>query len=173
MAFKGGLQNASISFQEIPSAGYLSGNTYPYPPARVQANFGSGYGVDQLDGVSAQILTLAASTPQTVNLFTSLVDLLGNAISPARIKFLAFKNLSTTDGQNVLVGDAGSNEFDGFLSASSKLTIFPSSPLNDGFTVINAPNATGMPITSANANLKFDPGANAINLVLIVGTASE
>lgn len=168
----GGLSGTQISFSETPASGFLAGTTFQIPATRVQCYLKQGTGVDQCDGVSAEIISLVASTPQIVDLSALTDAITGAALTVARIVFIAFKNLATTDGYNVLIGDAATNEFDGFLSAAATMTLFPSSPLNDGFVVISAPNATGMPVNSTHKALKLDPGSNAIQVVMIVGTRS-
>ena len=171
-SFRGGLSNAQITFTETPASGLFNGISQPYPNQRIQALFTPGTAADQVDGVCEMILNLAASTPQTINLLTGLTDLNGTALTVAHISFLAIKNLSTTDGQTVLVGNAASNPFEGFVSGINTLSIYPSSSQNDGFLVLAAPNMTGIPVNSTSCNLKFDPGTNAVSVLLVVGTRS-
>jgi hypothetical protein len=169
--FSGGLSGAVIRFSEVPGSGYLSGTTFAIPPVALNCNFTSGTPADNLDGVSAVLLTLAASTPQTLDL-TALVDLFGNAITAARARFFYFQLVTPTDGHTVAIGNNGSNDFTGFVSSGGTITLYPSSPLNGGFVLISAPNTTAMVINSTHKNLKFDPGSNAASVLVLIGTAS-
>ena len=131
----------------------------------------SGTALDQLDTIHAKTYALAASTPQTIDLM-ALADVLGNAISFARIDLIAIRVQDQVDGQVLLVGGAGTGEFDGFLTSGGKLTVFPSTATNDGYFILQAPNATGMPVGSGSHLLKLDPGANAMSVDLIIGGRS-
>ena len=117
------------------------------------------------------LYALAASTPQTLDL-TTLQDPHGNALTVTRSRYIAFKLLSSTDGQTVKVGNYGSNDFLGFVSSGGTVTVYPSTANNDGFTVFSAPNTTGMAVDGTHKNLKLDPGSTAASLLVIVGTSS-
>lgn len=155
----------------IPSSGPQAGQPTTIADVRLKSDLTTGTLADQVDGRADLLLTFVASTPQTIALNT-LVDIYGAALTVARVRYLAFKILATTDGFNLLVGGAASNEWVGFLPAGSKMTVFPSSAKNDGFTIISAPGTTAMQVTGGSFNLKLDPGANAFQARLIIGTCS-
>lgn len=127
----------------------------------------SGTGADQLALVYAKTLTFAASTPQTLNL-QSLVDPLGNAISFSQVRFIAYRIQSSNPAYVILNGGAASNQWTGRLNSGGIETWFPSSAANDGFSIIQAPSATGIPVTSSSCDMKLDPGANAVGAVDLV-----
>jgi hypothetical protein len=162
---------ATASFNAKVASGYLAGTNLPITPARIQSYFASGTLLDQIDGLSPMLLTFVASTPQTLDL-TALTDALGTAITTARVRFVLFKNLATTDGYNLTVGGAGANEWNGPLSSGGKLTVGPSTASNDGFALLSAPHTTGYPVSGTSKLLKLDPGANAFQSVILIGTSS-
>ena len=169
---KGGLSNVQAQFTQTPSSGIFTGSPVQLPPQQFQALFANGTLSDQIDGLSAQLLTFSASTPQTIAL-NALTDFQGNALTVNRIRFLAFKNLSAVDNDYFLVGDAaGSYEWDGWLSAAATAKIFPGTAANNGFVIISAPGTTAMPVGTSAYNLKIDPGTLAKQLILLIGTSS-
>jgi hypothetical protein len=171
--FGGGLSNAQAAFNQTPSSGVFAGNNVQFPTVRLQSAFKAGVAADQIDGYSQVNLALAASTPQNVDLM-ALVDFQGVALTVLHIAFIAIKVLTPGDGFVILVGAAGANEFNGFVSAAGTVTVYPPSPtgLNDGFTVFSAPSTTGMPVSSSHHLLKFDPGTTAQNVIVLIGTRS-
>jgi hypothetical protein len=170
---KGGISAAQAQFSEVPASGIFAGTSVTLPSQRFQALFQNGTLTDQIDGLSAQLLTFAASTSQTIAL-NALTDFLGNTLTVARVPFIAFRNLSVVDNDCFTVGDAVTDEWDGFLSAAGTMLVYPSSvgSVNDGFVVISAPGTTAMPVGGSNYNLKINPGSLAKSLILLVGTRS-
>jgi hypothetical protein len=166
----GGLSTFA-SFTAKATTGYQTGTAIPISPARLFSTFTAGLAADQLDNLAPILLTFVASTPQTIDL-TALSDVLGLAITAARVRFILIRNLSTTDGFNLLVGGAGTNEWNGPLSSGGKLTVGPSSAGNDGAVLLSAPNTTGYPVSSTSKLLKLDPGANAFQAIVLIGTSS-
>jgi hypothetical protein len=174
MSVKGGLANAQVQFTETPSTGLFAGTSQSYPNLRIQSTFSPGVLADQCDGIAFLPLAFAASTPQTIDL-NALVDFYtGATLTVARVPFIAFKNLSQLDNDFFTVGDAVTNEWDGFLSAAGTMLVYPSSPgaANDGFTVISAPGLTAMPAGVSTYNLKINPGTLAKSLIVVIGTRS-
>jgi hypothetical protein len=166
----GGLPGTAV-FRETFGSGPYNGSTLGFPSKRLQSYFNAGTALDQIDGVSFNLVTIPASTPQTLDL-TALVDLVGNPLTVARVRFLAIKVLTATDGIKVLVGNNGSNDFVGFVSAGGTITVYPSSPGNDGFAIFSAPNTTAAAVDATHKILKFDSGSSAATVLVIVGTAS-
>lgn len=169
-----GGSSAVVQFTESPSSGYLANQSIQIPSAgeRVRAYFSPGTAADKCDGLAALSLTFAPSVPQNVDLLALIDIITGAALTVARVRFFLIKVLSQVDAAVLLVGGAGANEWDGFLSSGGKMTVFPSSAANDGFTEIAAPNNTGIPVTAGSHILKLDPGANAMTVVVLIGTAS-
>lgn len=170
-SFFGGLVNGQVRFDVIPGTGYLAGTDFPLTPCPTRANYAPGTAADQLDGVSYVLMTLLASTPQTIDL-TALVDVFGVAITAARVRFLASKNLTGTDGIYTLIGNNGSNDWLGMLSATGTARLWTSSPLNDGLLLWNAPNTTAGVVDATHKIIKYDPGTTAQTVLAIIGTAS-
>jgi hypothetical protein len=170
---KGGLSNAQAQFNQNPATGIFAGSTVALPPQRFQSMFQNGILSDQIDGLSAQLLSFTASTPQTIAL-NALTDFDGAALTAVRARFVALKNLSQVDNDFFLVGDAVTDEWDAFISAAATLTIFPASAgaANDGFVIISAPGVTAMPIGGSNFNLKINPGTLAKQMILLIGVCS-
>lgn len=133
----------------------------------------NGIGVDQFNLKHSKTYSLAASTPQIINLYDgSLLDIYGGPAAFRRLILFAYRLQATNDTFSALIGGAGANEWIGWLAAGSKVQAFPSTAGgNHGWTVITAPNATGMPVTPTSRLLKIDPGLNAVGAfdVLILG----
>ena len=130
-----------------------------------------GTAADQVDGWAWATLAMAASTPQVVDL-SAMVDLQGNPLTAARARLIAIRWGCQADAVPLLVGGAGTNEFDGFLSGGGKIAVPPSSPGNDGWLVIAAPQTSGMPIDATHRLLKLDPQAGAGQVDLVVAACS-
>lgn len=171
----------NAQFQLTPQAGVLAGQQLPLGINLAAAFRKSGVAQDQCDSIHIKRYTFAASTPQTIDL-QSLANILadGATVSLAKVRLIAIKVHWTTDAANLLVGGAGANEWDGFLSSGGKLTVAPSSPgvaagstANDGYFALAAPNLAGIPVTSTSHLLKLDPGTQAGDVtILIAGTSS-
>jgi hypothetical protein len=134
----------------------------------------AGVLADQCDTLHMKTYSFVASTPQTIDLST-LTDIYGNAISfsGGRVRVLAIKINSTTDGVNLILGDSVTNEWDAFLSAAGTLTVFPGTANNDGFFILAAPNTTGMAVSSSHKTLKLDPGSNTFTADVIIAGCSS
>jgi hypothetical protein len=157
-----------ISFTQFAAIGATPADDTPVAVLALRGAFNaSGVAADQCDLIYARPLTFVASTPQTLDL-TALTDPAGNAISFARVRFLAIRIRDTTAGHVLLVGGAGTNEWGGFLSSGAILTVFPSTAANDGFFLLPAPNTTGIVVSGTSKLLKLDPGAVALGIVDVV-----
>jgi hypothetical protein len=169
-----GSATVNAAFQQIPTTGFMATeNPVPVLPIGMSLNTNfqtNGTAANQIQLGTGIHLSLVASTPQTIDL-TALTDLQGNAFSLAAVRYLAIRNNSTTDTQNLTVGGAAT-PFVGFWS--STVTIWPSTTgsgsanQNSGYEVFQAPNTTGAPVTGGSKLLKFDPGANAFTVDIIV-----
>ncbi len=126
--------------------------------------------LDQCNLVHCKTYTLAASTPQTINL-QSLLDIFGNSVDLARVRFIAIRNNSQVDGQVLQAGGAGTDPWVGLCSSgTATVPIYPSTANNDGFAIFQMPNSTGAAVGPTNCNLELNPGSNAYTVdVLIAG----
>lgn len=167
-----GLAGATINFAHTPDVGFFAGQARTILE-KFNTQFRlSGTIADECDIISANQWTFSASTPQTKDMLADLIDPAGNAVAPARARLIAVKWLSKTDNVPLLIGDAVTNEWDGFISAGATLKVFPSSLINDGWFVLTAPNTTGIPIDSTHKALKFDPQTAAGDVIFILAGCS-
>jgi hypothetical protein len=160
--------NISAVFTQVLNFG-IGQSTNLQEPMTLRSTFNvSGTLADQCTKLYSARLSLVASTPQTIDL-QSLVDASGATISFNAIRFLAVRNNAATDGWILLVGAAGSNAFEAFVSSAGTFTVYPSSAANDGFTVFQVPNTTGGTVDSTHHNLKLDPGAHSFTADVLIG----
>lgn len=171
MASVTGTISCNIQGVYTPATGPLAGQTLNLSEVLSCILRTSGVAADQVDGIYFGQLTLAASTPQTPDV-RALTDVLGNSLVPARARVVAMKWYSQADNVPALVGGAGANEWDGFLSSGGTISVFPSSASNPGFLVMTAPQTTGIPITSTSHLLKVNPQTASGQFDLILFTCS-
>jgi hypothetical protein len=160
-----------IAFNFTQPIAYGIGQTQPLPIPLVFRSLYRTYGtlIDQCNLIHSKTYTFVASTPQLIDL-KSLLDAVGVTIALARVRLLAVRVNSQTDGQVLLLGANGANDWLGLSSTGSTVTVYPSSPQNDGFAVWQMPNTTGAPVGSSTHLLKADPGSNAFTVdILIAG----
>jgi hypothetical protein len=164
----------SWNFNFSPQSGPFSGQVLS-ANRTLQALFKvAGVLADQVDTLYADTLTFVASTPQIIDLTNITAQtILGNPVDFARVRFIAIRVNSITDGQVLLVGDSVTNEWDAFLSAAGILTVFPGTAANNGFFVLSAPNTTGMVVSGSHKTLKLDPGANAFTVDIVIAGCSD
>jgi hypothetical protein len=169
MANVTGTCNPTISFTQVGQLGTDPAGSIP-EALSFRGNFTtSGSALNQVQKIHAKTYTLAASTPQTPDL-TSLLDISGATISFTTIDLIAYRIQSVVDTFTVTLGAAGANEWNGWLTSGSKVIAFPSTTVNDGYTIVQAPNTTGMAVGGSSKLLKIDPGTNAVgafDLILI------
>lgn len=137
----------------------------------------SGTLLDQCDTLHMATYTFVASTTQTIDLIGgTLLDIYGQPAIFARVKLFLMKFLGTTNGQKLILGAAGSNEWSGtsqMLGATgSLLNVLASTANNDGYVVVGAPNTTGYVADSTHKILKMDPGSGAFSVELIIAGCS-
>lgn len=167
-----GTSSITLSFSQTPSSGFLSSTPIPLAESVRTVFRTSGVAADQVDGIYAKTITFVASTPQTIDV-SALTDIFGNTITAARARLVAIKVKWVTDNVPLLVGGAGANEWDGFLTSGGKVSVFPSSSTNDGFFIISAPQTTGIPINGTSKLLKLDPQTAAGDIDIIIATCSS
>lgn len=169
-AISGGMVG-NAGFTQVPTSGFFSGVPIAIPSVRLQQQVTPGTGADQLDGLSPILLNLAASTPQVIDLL-SLVDFAGNALTVARVSFIAVKIITGSDGAVVQLDGTASNGFTGLASGGAAVKVYPGTAKNDGFTVFSAPGATGMPVSSSNHLISVNPQSTAQTVLIVIGTRS-
>lgn len=144
-----------------PTAGILAGSAQTLN-ARPGATFGSsGTLADQCDLIHIKTYTFVAATPQTIDMAT-LADPYGAAQAWARARLLAFRVRWATDNLPLLVGATGANGWTALTGDSTgAVRVYPSSAINDGFTVWAFPQTSGAAISGTDHLLKLDPGTAA------------
>jgi hypothetical protein len=164
--------NVSVQINQALSFGIGQTSTLPVA-ASFRTTFNvSGVLADQCDLLHAKTYTLVASTPQTIDL-TALLDPVGAAVVFARVRLVAIRVKSITDGAVLLLGASGANDWTGLVSTAGTVKVYASSALNDGFTIFQMPNTTGAVVTSAGQRLvKLDPGTNAMLVDILIAGCS-
>ncbi len=164
----------TLNFNQTPSSGPLANTPIQFGPAVQAVLKAGGVAADQIDTVHDKVYTFVASTAQPLDL-SSLTDVLNNAITfvGGRVRLIAFQFQGEVDGSYLLLGNAGTNEWDAFLSAGGTLKVFPATATNDGFFILSAPNTTGMPVDSTHKILEMTPSAHAFSVRVVVAGCSS
>jgi hypothetical protein len=163
----------AIRLRRAPTSGFFGGETLKYDRTLKALFTASGVAADQCNLLYVKRHTFVASTAQLINLSAAVSDD-GYTSNFFRVRFLAARVLSTTDGASLTLDNAGqaSNPFLGFLNAAGTLKVFPSSANNDGFLILAAPNTAGA-LVGTGVNLRLLPSAHAFDAdVIIAGGAS-
>ena len=149
--------NPNVSFTLTGQVGTNPSGQVPQTMG-LAGQFAPGAAADQVNWLHSRTYNFAASTPQTIDL-TALTDVMGTAFSFAAVRWLMYRIQATNAAFVVTVGGAGTNEWNGWLTSGSKALWYPSSALNSGYTIQQAPSATGMPVTGTSRFFKEDgPG---------------
>lgn len=108
----------------------------------------NGTGANQAQAVYAAQRTLAASTPETLDLNGVLLDAFGATVSIAKVKALVIY-AAAANVNDVVVGGVGANAFiSPFGSNTDKINVKPG-----GMLVLIAPDANGYAVTASTADL--------------------
>ncbi len=171
-----GTVNTNYSFTEAISTGLVTANNLAATISR-NITYGNGTASGQIDMLYAKKLVLNA-TPTTLDL-TALTDLNGDALNFARIREMIIQNLATTAAYVVTVGGAGASAWLGFFGTSTSTLFLPTNvgatgnystlQLSDPYTV---GATTGAYVGASSKYLKLDPGANVINVNVILAGCS-
>lgn len=162
--------NLAITFQELLTYGGVQTSTLPVPMVLRSIFNVSGALADQCNKLYMARLTFVTSTPQTLDLNALTDAVTGAAISFGLVRVLAIRVNSTTDGQKLLAGNSGTNEWNAIISNGGTIAVYASSLVNDGFVIFQIPGTTGAVVDGTHKTLKLDPGANAFTAdVLIAG----
>lgn len=170
MAVVKGSSQLTLTFSELISAGVVSPvNLSASLPITTQ--YSNGTGANQVDLIYSKQLTLAASTPQTLDL-TSLTDLAGGAANFARVRELLIEVVDETVDHNVTLGNAASNAWAPFWGATGTDKVFAGSyrHFSDPTTVGASKGAV---VSGTSKALMLDPGSNTVVVnVIIVGCSA-
>jgi hypothetical protein len=133
----------------------------------------SGSAIDQCDLIYCKNYPLTAA-PVVIDL-QSITDVLAGSIAFARLRMIALRNNGTGDGQIVLIGANGANDFLGLTASAATVTLnlYPSTGANDGFMIFQAPNVTGMLVGSSTHLLKLDPQSATLSVDLLLAGCAE
>lgn len=129
--------------------------------------FSSGVGLNQIDRLFADQRTISGSGTDALDFAGGgLLDILGNAWAPARMKLLIVKNLGPNDIQVVRPASNGIP----FLLAVSDGAQIPTG----GIVMLLWPSAAGIVVTAGTGDLLniVNTAAGSIDYVIIVGGAS-
>lgn len=164
-----GTNTLQTNFQQTTTFG-VGGSGFLVNPVKFLSSFqAAGVIADTCNLFYAATLSLAA-TPTTLDLKSGLLDIGGLALVFVRVRFVALRVNSTTNGQVLVIGNSVTNEWNAFLSATGTLTIAAGTASNNGFFMLQAPNTTGYLVGSSSKTLKLDPGASTFTVdVLIAG----
>jgi hypothetical protein len=169
MANVSGNTQLTANLTQQKTAGVITAQTFP-ANISLSTIYTNGTGAGQVDQLYGAALTLAGAAT-TINL-QNFVDISGaTATNAARVRVLMIQNTDTVAGHNIIVGNATTNPWAGFLNAAGTITIPPG-----GRLIIEDPSttgATGGGVTGTTSlNLKFDPGANTVPCNIIIGCSS-
>lgn len=165
-----GTTSVSVNITDVSTTG-LAGTsqataTINLGSTTTQWTAGSSNAAGTCDIVYSHHFTLAAS-PTSINL-QSLAGPNGETFVCAHVRFIALR-ITSLDGKTLAIGAAGSNEFDGFLGNGDLFTAYPGSP----YILLNAPLATAPVVDSTHRLIKVDPGANTVDVdVVILGNST-
>lgn len=162
----------NASFSETISTGFPDPLSGSQAITQTDSYVTSGTGSGQIDTVYAAQFSLAASTPQTINL-TSLTDPLGKSISFARVRDFVVQNTASTSGYDCQVYASASNGWavlpasSGPLYARAGSVVRLSDKLSTG-------SGAGNIVSGSSNSVTFNPGSNAVTInVWIVGGSAQ
>ncbi len=130
----------------------------------------SGVGANQADKVFSDTRTITASATDSLDLAGTLLDALGDAFTPARIKAL-YVFAASANTNNVNVTRPATNGVPLFLAASDGIPVRPG-----GLFMWLAPDATGIAVTATTADLidivNSGAGTSVTYDILIIGASA-
>lgn len=130
-----------------------------YPnPLRADQSYSSkarftaiGASANQFSELYSAIRTLAGGANETLDLYGSLTNQLGETINFARVKVIVVELLTTTAASSITVGNAASNVFTGPLGGTTPTVTIA----NGGGMAFWRSDATGWTVTNSSTdNLK-------------------
>lgn len=158
--------NAALS-----SAGDLATGTVPLT-VRHAVNLASGTGAGAADKVFSDRRTLAASGTEDLDLAGVLIDAFGATVTLARVKGL-YIAAAAGNTNNVVVGNASSNGWATFLSATGTVTLRPGA----AFLAMAGPaDATAWAVTASTGDLlhvaNSGSGTSVTYDVVVIGASA-
>ena len=156
------------AFNEVISTGLLSQLNLP-AALNVQNTYTNATtGALTIDQIHAKVYSLAGTTT-TIDL-TSVLDLAGNSMNFARVRDFIVYNQDTTTSHIVNVYKGASNGWSYLPASTGPLICVANGGLIWLHDPSNALSTNGMVTSGSSKTITFDPGANTVNLsVLIVG----
>ena len=146
------------------------GSAYRPLPFPATIDMESGTGNNQADLIFSDQRTLAASANESLDLAGVLVDAFGTALTFVKVKAIYIRAASTNGG-NIVVGNAATNAFVGPFGAATHTLAIPAG----GYLELVAP-VGGWTVTAATGDLlriaNSDAGAAATYDIVIVGTSA-
>lgn len=166
-----GTARSSVSFNHIPDTGFLANQPLNLEMILAAVFKASGVTADQVDKIHAKTYSFTASTSQTINL-QSLLDIEGGTFSLARVRVLAIRVKSTTDGAYLSVEPDATNGWDNSLLLPGGFRVLAKTTTNDGFVVFVAPNTTGYEVDASNRVILLTPSAHAFDVDVVIAGCS-
>ncbi len=170
MAVVVGTQSFSASFTQTVTSGLTVTQT-PRGAVTQSLSYTNGTAANMVDFLYAKRLTLAVSTPQTIDL-QALADIAGNTVNMLRVREFIVQVVDTTLSHTVLV-EAGASNGWAILPAGGIIA----APGGTGIVHLSDPVSVGGGVGyvtgSGSKTVKFDPGAIQIIIdVLIAGCSA-
>ncbi len=136
---------SSQTIATMPSTYSVTGN--------YNLSYSNGSTADTADDMVYISGSITTGSTTTIDL-TNLTGPWGT-VSLTGLKALIIVNLCQLDGNVIIVGAAGSNEWDGVLSNGGTITIYPSTDTNPGLCYLSMPNTTAAPVSDISKILKL------------------
>lgn len=162
----------NASFGEQVSAGLINSETVSQAISQ-NDSYGAGTGSAQVDTFYAAQLSLAANTPQTIDLKTGLKDPAGGSIAFARVREFIVQNPSSTAGNDVKI----------YAPSSTGWPILPpqADPIYARYGSVqrvsdkySTGSGNGNIVSGTASQVTFDPGSAAATInVLVLGCSAE
>ena len=164
--------NPTTTFSQTIAAGPFAGQKNGFP-FNLSFNLTNGTGLDQCDVVGYWSKTFVASTLQTLNLLTDLVDAYGVAITTmARARGFGVAVLDQTGNGILTLAPSGANGwnklFTGNLIIPSATAVNP----HGSFAQFICPSVTGWTVDGTHKSIDMTPNAFAFSAVGFVIGAS-
>lgn len=168
MAVVTGQIKSDLSLQQIKS---LFGVNNPFTaPLNPKANFANGTTVDKINLLYQNTISFTASQTQSLDL-KALTDPLGGVVNLVKVKGIAVRCKSTTDGASITLAPNATNGWTSLIGTGSTLKVLASSASNDAWFMVVAPNTTAYAVGAANKVLDLISSAHAFDVdIVIIGT---
>lgn len=169
-----GTVGGQVSYTRTPGSGIFTGKAQAWQDTFQFAARVSGVLADQCDLAYVKRHVVGATSSVVIDLTAAVGDD-GVTSHFARVRAIAIRNASTTDGQPVTLDNAGqtTNPFTGLLNSAGVVTVAPSTAGNTGFLILAAPNTTGAAVgTGVNVRVSNPNAASVTVDVVILGCSA-